>query len=243
MSEKFDPYYKWLGIPPKNQPPTHYRLLGIELFEPDREAIDSAANRLMAYLKTLSTGEDATHAQRLLNEAAVARRCLLDPKLKAAYDAQIREAKAAAKPAAAPSPRPALTSSAAAIEAARTRRAQQRIEAARKSQRMIWFASIAAGVAAATVWIGFALSSGGRNAAPPSSPGATSEKLSVAKPAEKAVEPVAVPRPPPPPMPVITPKPVAAKPVPPPKPSKPKKVKQPKKAPPPPATPKPPPSS
>ena len=41
MAEKFDPYYKWLGIPPQDQPPHHYRLLGIELFEPDRDVIDA----------------------------------------------------------------------------------------------------------------------------------------------------------------------------------------------------------
>jgi hypothetical protein len=27
---EFDPYRKWLGIPPKDQPPHYYRLLGIE---------------------------------------------------------------------------------------------------------------------------------------------------------------------------------------------------------------------
>ena len=27
----FDPYRKWLGIPPQEQPPNHYRLLGIGL--------------------------------------------------------------------------------------------------------------------------------------------------------------------------------------------------------------------
>jgi hypothetical protein len=26
----FDPYYHWLGIAPKDQPPNHYRLLGVE---------------------------------------------------------------------------------------------------------------------------------------------------------------------------------------------------------------------
>ena len=31
--ETFDAYHEWLGIPPKDQPPNHYRLLGIELFE------------------------------------------------------------------------------------------------------------------------------------------------------------------------------------------------------------------
>ena len=35
MSSGFDPYHKWLGIPPQDQPPNHYRLLGVELFETD----------------------------------------------------------------------------------------------------------------------------------------------------------------------------------------------------------------
>ena len=42
MPEKFDPYHKWLGIPPKDQPPNHYRLLGIELFESDADVIATA---------------------------------------------------------------------------------------------------------------------------------------------------------------------------------------------------------
>jgi hypothetical protein len=52
----FDPY-QWLGIPPKDQPPNHYRLLGIDLFESDPEVIDAAANRQMAYLQQRATGE------------------------------------------------------------------------------------------------------------------------------------------------------------------------------------------
>jgi len=90
VSQAFDPYYKWLGIPPKDQPPNHYRLLGVELFEPDRDVIDAAANRIMVYLKSLAGGEDAEHSQRLLNEVAAARQCLLHPQRKAAYDDQLR---------------------------------------------------------------------------------------------------------------------------------------------------------
>ena len=29
----FDPYHVWLGIPLREQPPNHYRLLGIARFE------------------------------------------------------------------------------------------------------------------------------------------------------------------------------------------------------------------
>lgn len=91
MTESFDPYYKWLGIPPKDQPPHHYRLLGIELFEDDRDVIDAAANRVMSYLKDMATGDDAAHSQTLLNEISRARICLLNKDKKAAYDEQLRE--------------------------------------------------------------------------------------------------------------------------------------------------------
>ena len=37
MSTLFDPYHKWLGIPPDQQPAHHYRLLGIGLFESDAD--------------------------------------------------------------------------------------------------------------------------------------------------------------------------------------------------------------
>ncbi len=91
MAEKFDPYYKWLGIPPKDQPPHHYRLLGIELFEADRDVIDAAANRLMGYLKELAAGDDASHSQKLLNEISRARLSLLNQQKKADYDQELRE--------------------------------------------------------------------------------------------------------------------------------------------------------
>ncbi len=86
----FDPYYKWLGIPSEEQPPTHYRLLGIQLLEQNAEVIEAAANRQMAYLQELSAGDDhIDEAQRLLGEVARARVCLLAAESKARYDAEI----------------------------------------------------------------------------------------------------------------------------------------------------------
>ncbi len=35
----FDPYREWLDIPPADQPPNYYRLLGLSLFENDCAAI------------------------------------------------------------------------------------------------------------------------------------------------------------------------------------------------------------
>ena len=90
MVEAFDPYHVWLGIPPEEQPPDHYRLLGVPPFEEEPEAIEHAADQRMAHLRTLQTGRHGKLSQRLLNEVAAARVCLLNPEKKAAYDARLR---------------------------------------------------------------------------------------------------------------------------------------------------------
>jgi hypothetical protein len=86
----FDAYHKWLGIPPKDQPPHHYRLLGLELFESDPDVIDAAANRQMTYVRGCATGPHAAISQKLLGEIAAARLCLLNGDKKAAYDATLQ---------------------------------------------------------------------------------------------------------------------------------------------------------
>ena len=74
----FDPYYKWLGIPPQHQPPDHYRLLGLEILESDRDVIRAAAERQAAHIHTYKIGPQSDLSQRLLNEIAQAKVCLLD---------------------------------------------------------------------------------------------------------------------------------------------------------------------
>lgn len=91
QDESFDPYRKWLGIPKKDQPPTHYRLLGVDIYESDPDVIDTAANKQMAYLHGCATGEHAGIAEQLLNEISAARLCLLDPDKKVAYDEELRK--------------------------------------------------------------------------------------------------------------------------------------------------------
>jgi hypothetical protein len=90
MSGQFDPYHVWLGIPPKDQPPHHYRLLGLEAFESHPDVIDAAANRHTTYLRGMSTGDHRRESQQILTEIAAARRCLLDPVKKQQYDAELR---------------------------------------------------------------------------------------------------------------------------------------------------------
>jgi formylglycine-generating enzyme required for sulfatase activity len=91
MAKAFDPYHVWLGIAPAEQPANHYRLLGINLFESDPEVIDNAADRQMVHLRSFQLGKQAELSQRLLNEMAAAKVCLLRPEKKAAYDQQLRQ--------------------------------------------------------------------------------------------------------------------------------------------------------
>ena len=93
----FDPYRKWLGIPPKDQPPNHYRLLSLELYESDLDVIEGAADRAMGFIRNYQSGEHASLAAKLLNEVATARLCLLKPASKSEYDATLREQLAVAE--------------------------------------------------------------------------------------------------------------------------------------------------
>ena len=82
----FDPYHKWLGIPPQEQPANHYRLLGIALFEEDREVIEAAADQRMAFIQQFATGQHGPLSQQILNQLAQARVTLLDAERRAQYD-------------------------------------------------------------------------------------------------------------------------------------------------------------
>ena len=53
----FDPYHKWLAIPPEEQPPNHYRLLALPLFEWDADVIESAAEQRTVFLRSFQTGD------------------------------------------------------------------------------------------------------------------------------------------------------------------------------------------
>ncbi|MCY2990723.1 MAG: hypothetical protein NTY19_23020 [Planctomycetota bacterium] len=91
MTRDFDSYARWLDIPPSEQPPNNYRLLGIDLFESNPAVIAEAATRRMAHVNSLLSIPQAEVRQRILNEIAAARNCLLDTQSKAAYDAELRK--------------------------------------------------------------------------------------------------------------------------------------------------------
>jgi len=90
MAESFDPYHRWLGIPPNEQPANHYRLLAISLFEADPEVIRDAAAQRMAHVRTYQLGPHSAISQKILNELGEAKACLLDPEGKAIYDQSLR---------------------------------------------------------------------------------------------------------------------------------------------------------
>lgn len=91
MSETFDPYHKWLGIPPDEQPPNHYSLLGVRDFESDPDVIEHATNRQIAHVRTFQIGQHSDHSQKLLNEISIAKVVLLNLEKKTGYDADLRK--------------------------------------------------------------------------------------------------------------------------------------------------------
>jgi hypothetical protein len=90
MEEVFDPYLHWLAIRDPKRPPNHYRMLGIDLFESDPEVILNAADRQMTHIRRFQGGKHSADSQRLLNELATAKICLLNPEKKALYDAALQ---------------------------------------------------------------------------------------------------------------------------------------------------------
>jgi hypothetical protein len=91
MSDSFDPYHVWLGIPPEEQPADHYRLLGLTRLEENRDVISHAAEQRMSHLRSMQAGPRSDQTQLILNQLSAARSCLMTPEQKAAYDAKLRE--------------------------------------------------------------------------------------------------------------------------------------------------------
>ena len=111
MSNEFNPYYEWLGIPPKHQPADHYRLLGIEQFEADPVVVEHAADQRLGFLRTLQTGVRGKIANQLLNEVSQAKTILLDAEKRKTYDATLQSQKPIKPPPTAPPAKPPRTAS------------------------------------------------------------------------------------------------------------------------------------
>ncbi|MCE9526413.1 MAG: hypothetical protein K8R36_10200 [Planctomycetales bacterium] len=90
MSDDFDPYYTWLGIPKEDQPADHYRLIGIRPFEDNADVITNVMDQRMQYLRSMQVGKRSALTQRLLNEISMAGGCLLDKDRKKTYDRELK---------------------------------------------------------------------------------------------------------------------------------------------------------
>lgn len=98
MAEQFDPYSEWLGIAQAGQPANYYQLLGLKLYEANRELIARSASRQLRRLRPHVGGPHCESARLIATEIDAARLCLLTTKLKDAYDAKLRNAGTAAPP-------------------------------------------------------------------------------------------------------------------------------------------------
>jgi hypothetical protein len=90
MADSFDPYIQWLGIRDPQRPPNHYRLLGVDLYESDPDVLTNAADRQMAHVRNFQAGRHSAVSQKLLNELAAAKICLLNAQRRVDYDAKLR---------------------------------------------------------------------------------------------------------------------------------------------------------
>ncbi|WP_166831700.1 hypothetical protein [Thalassoroseus pseudoceratinae] len=92
MAESTDdnPYQKMLGITAEQQPPNHYELLGLTLFEDDLQKVRGAAADQNYKLLAWQSGKSYAQAEQLMIEIGEARDVLLDPKLKQLYDYCLR---------------------------------------------------------------------------------------------------------------------------------------------------------
>jgi len=105
-TESFDPYQHWLGIPTTARPLHHYLLLGLNTFEADAAKISAAADERMTLIRQYQAGPRGSYTNKLLNELATARICLLSPASNAVYDQSLHQALFPPVPeAAAPPPR------------------------------------------------------------------------------------------------------------------------------------------
>ena len=89
MLGNFDPYQEWLGIPPEEQPPSLYQMLGIAEGESDAAVIAKGGSERAANVRSFRTDENAVFVDLLLKEIAAAKALLLDPEKKQKYDRQL----------------------------------------------------------------------------------------------------------------------------------------------------------
>ena len=65
MNKPLDPYEQWLGISPEQQPPHHYWMLGLKVFEEDQDIIQQIAEDVKSWIQIMS--DLVVHFQTTIN--------------------------------------------------------------------------------------------------------------------------------------------------------------------------------
>ena len=86
MPRKTDLLNDWLGIPPEEQPPDHYRLLSLTQFESNPDTIKEAIQSLKVGLQKKALSGFETEAKELYEIVKNAKRVLLNEERKGIYD-------------------------------------------------------------------------------------------------------------------------------------------------------------
>jgi hypothetical protein len=100
-TQRADPYHKLLevlGFTPNGKPPDHYRLLGLERFEDDLEAIKAQVDQRTRLVNIHRQAPHEKACGDLLYQINAAKTCLLNPRLKGAYDRKLRSDQPEAAP-------------------------------------------------------------------------------------------------------------------------------------------------
>ena len=82
-------YHEWLGIPLRDEKPNHYEILGIPLFETNRNVISNGAARRISFLQTMVASEYAELAQEIQKEVSQAKLCLMREETREKYQDQL----------------------------------------------------------------------------------------------------------------------------------------------------------
>ena len=88
-STRSEVYQRVLGIPPAEQPPHHYRLLGLVPYEDDAALIKDRLEQRSRLITAHRKGEYAKACDEILYQINTAKTCLLNPRLKTAYDRKL----------------------------------------------------------------------------------------------------------------------------------------------------------
>jgi hypothetical protein len=88
---KFAAYHEWLGIPLRDETPNHYEILGIPLFETNKNVISNGAARRISFLQTMVASEFAELAQEIQKEVSQAKLCLLRENSRDKYQDEMKK--------------------------------------------------------------------------------------------------------------------------------------------------------